>query len=81
MNLKDINWKECARDFCKLNNSLEVANVEAAMREAAALVVGCVTEKLSDARKNLEVNRTKRADIAVIEDALKHAGNEIQSSH
>lgn len=28
-----------------------------------------------------EVSRTERRDIAVIEDALKHASNELQSSH
>lgn len=35
-----------------------------------------ITRLLTDEEK-----RTKRRDIAVIEGALKHAGNEIQSSH
>lgn len=59
MTLTDINWKQRAREFCQKNNSLEVANVEAAMQEAAALAVQCLTERVSQVRQNLETNRRK----------------------
>lgn len=59
MNLQDINWKERARDFCKKNNSLEVANIEAAMREAASLTVQCLTGKVKQITDDLELKRLK----------------------
>lgn len=59
MNLTDIDWRDRARNFCKEHGSLEVATVEKAMRDGASLAVGCMTEKLSAVRQELETKRNK----------------------
>ena len=59
MSISEINWPDRARKFCRERGSLEVANVEAAMREAAAVTVECVTERIAGVRTQLEAKRVK----------------------
>jgi hypothetical protein len=57
--IQDINWKDRAREFCKEHGSIEVANVEKAMREGATIATQCTTEQLATVRQNLETKRLK----------------------
>ena len=50
----DIDWKSRAREFCKKSGTLEVANIEAAMREGASVAISFATERFSTLRKNIE---------------------------
>lgn len=59
MTITSIDWKSRARDFCKEHGSLEVATVEKAMREAAALTVQCLTERVAKVREDLQTKRRK----------------------
>jgi len=59
LNISEIDWRDRARNFCKEHGSLEVATVERAMRDGAAVALHCATEKLSSVRQNLEAKRLK----------------------
>jgi hypothetical protein len=59
MTLSEIDWKDRARQFCQRNGTLEVANIEAAMKEAASIVVECDTARIKTIRLELEAKRNK----------------------
>jgi len=57
--IKDIDWKQRAREFCQENGTLEIAIVEKAMREAAAVTTGRLAQRIAKVTDELQAKRLK----------------------